>query len=75
MAALLQWAQGGKNPILLHYDTKAGHSEGRSVTKLIEDATDEISFLWWQLGVTPEAAPKSATKRRSMLRKPATKQK
>jgi prolyl oligopeptidase len=53
MTALVQAAQGGKYPILLHYDTKAGHSEGRSVTKYIEDYTDEISFLWWQLGVMP----------------------
>jgi prolyl oligopeptidase len=75
MAALLQWAQGGKNPILLHYDTKAGHSEGRSVTKLIEDATDEISFLWWQLGVTPEAKAKQASGPKSNLRKARTKQK
>jgi len=56
-AALMQWAQGGDDPILLHYDTKAGHSEGRSTKKLIEDATDEISFLWWQLGVTPSEKP------------------
>jgi len=75
MAALMQWAQGGDDPILLHYDTKAGHSEGRSVKKLIEDANDEISFLWWQLGVTPaenDAAPKAPN---SKLRRPATKQK
>jgi prolyl oligopeptidase len=56
MAALVQAAQDGSSPILLHYDTKAGHSEGRSVSKYIEDYTDEISFLWWQLGVTPTEA-------------------
>jgi prolyl oligopeptidase len=73
MAALLQWAQGGNDPILLHYDTKAGHSEGRSATKLIEDATDEIGFLWWQLGVTPQPVHMSTTN--SKLRRPATRQK
>ncbi|HWR16098.1 MAG TPA: prolyl oligopeptidase family serine peptidase [Terriglobales bacterium] len=62
MAALMQWAQGGKNPILLHYDTKAGHSEGRSVTKYIEDYTDQISFLWWQLGVDVKEQPAKAKK-------------
>jgi hypothetical protein len=37
-------------PILLHYDTTEGHSEGRPVGKQIEDDTDELSFLFWQLG-------------------------
>jgi prolyl oligopeptidase len=57
MTALMQCAQGNpEHPILLHYDTKAGHSAGRAVGKIIEDDTDEISFLWWQLGVTPSQA-------------------
>lgn len=63
MTALVQAAQGGNDPILLHYDTKAGHTEGRSVTKYIEDYTDEISFLWWQLGVTPADASVSKSAR------------
>ncbi|MGZ4787184.1 MAG: prolyl oligopeptidase family serine peptidase [Terriglobales bacterium] len=75
MAALMQWAQGGDAPILLHYDTKAGHSEGRSVKKLIEDATDEVSFVWWQLGVTPTETRAVATTPNSKLRKPRQKQK
>ena len=75
MAAMLQWAQGGDAPILLHYDTKAGHSEGRSVKKLIEDATDEVSFLWGQLGVTPSERNPVATTPNSKLRKPRQKQK
>jgi prolyl oligopeptidase len=53
MTAMMQWAQGDQYPILLHYDTKTGHSDGRSVTKTIDDLTVEISFLWWQLGVAP----------------------
>jgi prolyl oligopeptidase len=52
MAALLQSATGSEKPVLLHYDTKAGHSGGRPVSKQIEDLTDELSFLFWQLGVT-----------------------
>jgi prolyl oligopeptidase len=51
MAALLQFATGSDYPVLLHYDTKAGHSGGRSINKVIQDQTDEYSFLFWQLGV------------------------
>jgi prolyl oligopeptidase len=52
MAALLQASTGSDRPILLHYDTKAGHSGGLPVTKQIDNLTDELSFLFWQLGVT-----------------------
>jgi prolyl oligopeptidase len=52
MAALLQSSNGSDNPVLLRYETKLGHSGGRSLTKQIEDLTDELSFLFWQLGVT-----------------------
>ena len=79
MTAMLQWAQGGDDPILLHYDTKSGHSrEGYSVTKLIADTTDEVSFLWWQLGVTPTstpATPPPPSAPHNNIRKPLHKQK
>ena len=51
MAARLQAATGSNRPILLLYDTKSGHSGGRPVNKLIEENTDILSFLFWQLGV------------------------
>jgi prolyl oligopeptidase len=51
MTALVQAATGSDRPVLLHYDTKAGHSGGVPVSKQIEDLTDEMSFLFWQLGV------------------------
>ncbi len=51
MAAMLQWAQGGNKPILLDYDTKSGHSGGRPLSKQIDEMTDEVGFLLWQLGV------------------------
>jgi prolyl oligopeptidase len=54
MAARLQAANGSKNPILLLYDTKSGHSGSRPVKKTIEELTDILSFLFWQLEV---AAP------------------
>jgi len=57
MAALLQaMAKNGADrnrPILLRIDTKAGHGQGKPITKVIEDATDIWSFLFWQLGVEP----------------------
>ncbi len=55
MAALLQASTGDDSsyPILLLYDTKSGHSGGRPVNKLIEEGTDILSFLFWQLGVPP----------------------
>ncbi len=53
MTALLQSANASDEPILLLYDTKAGHSGGRPLSKQIEDETDEMSFLFWQLGMKP----------------------
>jgi prolyl oligopeptidase len=56
MTALLQAATGSDRPVLLRYDTEAGHSQGVSVTKAIDEATDSLGFLYWQLG-----APFAAT--------------
>jgi len=57
MAALMQaQAANGKSrerPILLRIDSKAGHGQGKPITKQIEDGTDVYSFLFWQLGVKP----------------------
>jgi prolyl oligopeptidase len=51
MTARLQAATASDRPILLRYDTKAGHSGGLPLSKQIEDLTDEVSFLAWQLDV------------------------
>jgi prolyl oligopeptidase len=51
MAARLQAATASDRPILLLYDTKSGHSGGRPVNKQIEESTDILSFLFWQLKV------------------------
>jgi prolyl oligopeptidase len=51
MTARLQAAQGGDKPILLMYDTKLGHSEGRPVAKIVEEDTQSLSFLFAALGV------------------------
>jgi prolyl oligopeptidase len=50
MAALMQ-ASGTKNPVLLHYDTKSGHSGGLPVDKQIENTLDTLSFVTMQLGM------------------------
>ncbi len=54
MCALLQsaTASGPEKPIILHYDTKAGHSRGQPISKQVDDLTDEFAFLFWQLGMT-----------------------
>ena len=53
MAALLQAeaANGQERPILLRVDSKAGHGVGKPIAKLVDDAVDVWSFLFWQLGV------------------------
>jgi prolyl oligopeptidase len=51
MTALLQASTGSDYPVLLHYDTQAGHSGGTPTTKSIEDMTDYMLFLVWQLGI------------------------
>jgi prolyl oligopeptidase len=53
MTALLQAATGSDNPVLLHYETTAGHSGGRSLAEVIEAQADQMAFLMWQLGVEP----------------------
>src|SRR5262249_11807956 len=54
MAALLQASTGSDRPVLLLYDTKSGHSGGRPINKIIEEDTDILSFIFWQLEV-PQA--------------------
>jgi prolyl oligopeptidase len=55
MAALMQSTvmaepADQRRPVLLHYDVKAGHSAGVSVTQLVNDTADELSFLWNETG-------------------------
>jgi prolyl oligopeptidase len=49
MTARLQTASTSGKPVLLQYDTKAGHAGGRPLSKIIEDVSLELSFLFWQL--------------------------
>ncbi len=60
MTALMQASTAASDhPILLHYDTTAGHSGGTPTGKQIENTTDELSYLFWQLGVAqpPKTEP------------------
>ncbi len=54
MTALLQASTASTNPILLHYDTRAGHSGGKPTSKYIDDVTEYLLFLAWQLGMPLE---------------------
>jgi prolyl oligopeptidase len=51
MAARLQAATKGKRPILLRLETQAGHGAGKPLKKTIEQHTDELAFLFSQLGM------------------------
>jgi prolyl oligopeptidase len=56
MTALLQAASSSGKPVLLHYDTKAGHVASVPIAKQVDDLSAQFSFLFWQLGVTPGPA-------------------
>ncbi|MEO8877299.1 MAG: prolyl oligopeptidase family serine peptidase, partial [Polyangiaceae bacterium] len=41
-------------PILLRVESKAGHGAGKPTSKLVEEVTDEMSFAFHELGLTPQ---------------------
>ena len=53
MTARLQAATTSGRPVLLLYDTKAGHAGGRPIGKIVEDESLELAFLVQQLGMEP----------------------
>lgn len=59
MTARMQAATAGGRPILLLYDTKAGHSGGKPLGKFLEDLALEVSFLARELGIDPVTATAS----------------
>jgi prolyl oligopeptidase len=50
MTALIQAVTGSNRPVLLHYELKAGHSAGVSITQFVSDTADELAFLWNETG-------------------------
>ena len=54
MAARMQEVQpGAARPILLRVETKAGHGAGKPVSKLADELSDELSFMFHELAVEP----------------------
>ena len=51
MTARLQATPAGPGPVLLRLESKAGHGAGKPLGKVIEQLTDEWSFLFSQLGL------------------------
>jgi prolyl oligopeptidase len=51
--AALQQAQSGGAPTLARIETKAGHGAGTPTSKLIDEATDRLSFLLKVMQVSP----------------------
>lgn len=51
--ATLQEKDGGKNPMLVRIETKAGHGAGKPTSKQIDEATDMYGFIMYNLDMHP----------------------
>jgi prolyl oligopeptidase len=51
MTALVQASTGSDRPVLLHYDTQAGHSQGKPLDQAIEEQAETLGFLLGEIGV------------------------
>ncbi len=59
MAAALQFATASDYPILLHYRAEAGHLATLPVDATIDEITDQLAFLFRELGVSiPDTWPR-----------------
>ncbi len=62
-AAAIQRDNGGPNPTLIRIETRAGHGGGKPTSKKIDEAADEVSFLFHALsGSGGEGEQKAAGK-------------
>ena len=62
MTALLQAATASPladRPVLLQYDTEAGHSGGLPIRKVIQDTALRLHYVMWQLGMALETAARA----------------
>jgi prolyl oligopeptidase len=57
MTARLQAASTSGRPVLLRLESQAGHGMGKPLAKVIDQYTDELVFLFRELGVAPPYAP------------------
>lgn len=55
-AATLQAANTGDAPKLIRIDSKAGHGAGKPVAKVVDEYADIYSFIFYNLGITPDTA-------------------
>jgi prolyl oligopeptidase len=51
LAARLQSAQMGDEPILLRVETRAGHGAGKPTSKILDEQADIWTFVFWRLGM------------------------
>lgn len=49
-AATLQQDQGGKAPVLIRIESKAGHGGGKPTSKWIDETADIYAFIWKSIG-------------------------
>jgi prolyl oligopeptidase len=52
-AATLQASRTGNAPKLIRIESKAGHGQGKPISKIIDEATDIYAFLMYNLGMKP----------------------
>lgn len=50
-AATLQEHQQGENPVLIRIETSAGHGAGKPTSKVIEEASDLLAFMFYNMKV------------------------
>ncbi len=51
MTARLQAASASGRPVLLRFETKAGHGIGAPLQKVVNEYADYLAFVAWQLGM------------------------
>lgn len=48
-AAAMQEHAQGENPVLIRVETSAGHGAGKPTSKLLDEASDILSFMLWNM--------------------------